>query len=68
MIESEYHADMRLMDAALKDASVRHELIDPLAERGIEKQHCVVASERVDEVAKDAFDRRLHSSNPSLRN
>ena len=54
--------------AALKDASVRHELIDPLAERGIEKQHCVVASERVDEVAKDAFDRRLHSSNPSLRN
>ena len=56
------------MDAALKDASVRHELIDPLAERGIEKQHRVVASERVDEVAKDAFDRRLHSSNPSLRN
>ena len=50
---------MRLMDAALKDDSVRHELIDPLAERGIEKQHCVVASERVDEVAKDAFDRMI---------
>ena len=56
---SEYHADMRLMDAALTDASVRHELVDPLAERGIEKQHCFVASERVDEVAKDAFGRMI---------
>lgn len=59
LLDSEYHADLRLMDAALKDASVRHELVDPLAERGIEKQHCFVASERVDEVAKDAFDRMI---------
>ena len=54
------------MDTALKDASVRHELIDPLAERGIEKQHCVVAFERVDEVAKDAFDRRYCSPNKNV--
>lgn len=47
------------MDVALKDASVRHKLVDPLAERGIEKQHCFVASERTDEVAKDAFDRMI---------
>ena len=47
------------MDAALTDASVRHELVDPLAERGIEKPHCFVSSERVDEVAKDAFDRMI---------
>ena len=40
-------------------ASVRHALVDPLAERGVEKQHCFVASERVDEVAKDAFDRMI---------
>ena len=59
LLGSEYHADMRLMDAALKEASVRHELVDPLAERGMEKQHCFVASERVDEVAKDAFDRMI---------
>ena len=59
LLGSEYHADLRLMDAALKDASVRHELVDPLAERGIEKQHCFVSSERVDEVAKDAFERMI---------
>ena len=59
LLGSEYHADLRLMDAALEDTSVRHELVDPLAERGIEKQHCFVASERVDEVAKDAFDRMI---------
>ena len=59
LLGSEYHADMRLMDTALTDASVRHELVDPLAERGIEKPHCFVASERVDEVAKDAFDRMI---------
>lgn len=47
------------MDAALTDASVGHELVDPLAERGIEKPHCFVASERVDEVAKDAFARMI---------
>lgn len=41
------------MDAALTDASVGHELVDPLAERGIEKPHCFVVYERVDEVAKD---------------
>ena len=47
------------MDAVLTDASVGHELVDPLAERGIEKPHCFVASERVDEVAKEAFDRMI---------
>jgi len=47
------------MDATLRDAPVMHELVDPLAERGMEKQHCSVASERMDEVAKDAFDRMI---------
>lgn len=59
LLGSEYYVDMRDMDAALTKAGVGHELIDPLAERNIVKQHCFVASERADDVAKDAFDRMI---------
>ena len=56
---SEYYVDMRDMDEALTEAGVVHELIDPLAERNMEMQHCFVASERVNDVARDAFDRMI---------
>ena len=59
LLGSEYHNDMRAMDAVLTEASVVHKLVDPLAERGLEMPHCFVASERVDEVARDAFERTL---------
>ena len=59
LLGSEYVNDMRHMDAALTEAGVAHELVDPLAERGLEMPHCFVASERVDEVARDAFERTL---------
>ncbi len=59
LLGSEYYIDMRDMDAALTDANVNHALVDPLAERNLQMQHCFVASERVDEVAKDAFDRMI---------
>lgn len=59
LLGSEYHNDMRHMDAALSEAGVTHELIDPLAERGLEMPHCFVASERKDKVARDAFERML---------
>lgn len=59
LLGSEYYVDMRDMDAALTKAGVVHELIDPLAERNVVKQHCFVASERADDVAKDAFDRMI---------
>lgn len=59
LLGSEYVSDMRHMDAALDEAGVAHELVDPLAERGLEMPHCFVAYERVDEVARDAFERTL---------
>ena len=59
LLGSEYYADMRLMDYALTSANVEHALVDPLAERNLQMQHCFVASERADEVAKDAFDRMM---------
>ncbi|MDD5894014.1 MAG: hypothetical protein PUC67_06690, partial [Coriobacteriaceae bacterium] len=59
LLGSEYHNDMRHMDAALTETGVVHELVDPLAERGLEMPHCFVASERSDDVARDAFERML---------
>ena len=59
LLGSEYYVDMRDMDEALTEAGVVHELIDPLAERNMEMQHCFVASERVNDVSKDAFDRMM---------
>lgn len=59
LLGSEYHNDMRHMDAALSEVGAAHELIDPLAERGLEIPHCFVANERTDEVARDAFERML---------
>lgn len=59
LLGSEYYVDMRDMSSKLKENNVEHELVDPLAERGIEKQHCFVANERVDEISKDAYDRMI---------
>ncbi len=59
LLGSEYYVDMRDMSSKLKENNVEHELIDPLAERGKEMQHCFVANERVDEISKDAFDRMI---------
>jgi acetyl esterase/lipase len=59
LLGSEYYVDMRDMDAALTEAGVTHVLIDPLAERDLQMPHCFVASERVDDVARDAFERMI---------
>jgi acetyl esterase/lipase len=59
LLGSEYYVDMREMDAALTSAGVEHVLVDPLAERNLQMQHCFVASERENKVAKDAFDRMI---------
>ena len=60
LLGSEYYVDMRELDKKLNDVKVEHELIDPLAERGKQMQHCFVANERNDEISKDAFDRMIN--------
>ncbi len=59
LLGSEYYVDMRAMDSALTSAGVEHALVDPLAERDLQMQHCFVASERENDVAKEAFDRMI---------
>ena len=59
LLGSEYRHDMNIMHEELQKLGCEHILIDPYAERGETKQHCFVASERVDPVAKDAFDRMM---------
>ena len=51
---------MRELHDALEAVGVEHILIDPMAERGIQMQHCFVASERTDEIDKDAYDRMIN--------
>ena len=47
------------MDAAITLVNVEHALADQLAQRNLEMQHCFVACERINEVAKDVFDRMI---------
>ena len=67
LLGSEYYVDMREMDSALTSANTDHALVDPLAERNLQMQHCFVASERVNDVAKDAFDRMMIFLKPRVR-
>ena len=67
LLGSEYYVDMREMDLALKDVNVEHALVDPLAERNLQLQHCFVASERENSVAKDAFDRMIAFLNQRIQ-
>ncbi|MBQ9416333.1 MAG: alpha/beta hydrolase [Clostridia bacterium] len=59
LLGSEYRLDMNVMHKELNSLGCEHILVDPYAERGVKKQHCFVAEERVDEIAKDAFDRMM---------
>ena len=54
MLGSEYRHDMNVMHEQLDAVTAENVLIDPLAEKGEEKQHCFVAAERVDSTAKEA--------------
>ena len=59
LLGSEYRNDMNVMHKELDSLGCEHILVDPYAERGVKKPHCFVAEERVDEIAKDAFDRMM---------
>ncbi len=67
LLGSEYYVDMREMDSALTSANTDHALVDPLAERNLQMQHCFVASERENDVAKDAFDRMMIFLKPRVQ-
>ena len=68
LLGSEYYTDMRHFDKALSDAGVDHELVDPLMERNMVMQHCFVGLERVDDVARDAFDRMIRFIKSKVEN
>ncbi len=59
LLGSEYRNDMINMHKQLDKVGVENTLVDPYAEHGVTKPHCFVASERVDPISKEAFDRLL---------
>ncbi|NQN68722.1 alpha/beta hydrolase [Streptococcus suis] len=59
LLGSEYRTDMVSLNKALKQAGVENELVDPLAEEGLEKPHGFVANLRNDPVSAKAFERLM---------
>ncbi|AML47254.1 hypothetical protein [Streptococcus suis] len=59
LLGSEYRTDMVSLNKALKQAGVENELVDPLAEEGLEKPHGFVANLRTDPVSAKAFERLI---------
>lgn len=59
LLGSEYRMDMVNMHNQLAQVGVEHILVDPYAEHGEVKAHCFIASEQVDPIAKEAFDKLM---------
>ncbi|MEO2212756.1 alpha/beta hydrolase [Paenibacillus amylolyticus] len=59
LLGSEYRKDMLTLHEALEKVDVENELVDPLVEYGIEKQHGFVANLRNDEISMEAFHRLI---------
>ena len=59
LLGSEYRHDMNEMHNALEKVGAENILVDPFAEYGEVKPHCFVANERVDPIAKEAFDKLM---------
>lgn len=59
LLGSEYRHDMNIMHEGLDKLGCEHLHIDPYIEHGLTKPHCFVSAERVDPIAKDAFDRMM---------
>lgn len=59
LLGSEYRTDLITLQQALKQADVVHELVDPLAEKGLEKPHGFVSNLRNDPVSAKAFERMM---------
>ena len=59
LLGSEYRHDMNVMHEELEKLGCNHLHIDPYLEHGIKKDHCFVSAERVDPIAKEAFDRMM---------
>lgn len=59
LLGSEYRTDLITLQKVLKQADVAQELVDPLAEKGLEKPHGFVSNLRTDPVSAEAFDRMM---------
>lgn len=57
LLGSEYRHDMNAMHDRLTELGCENILVDPYTEHGEKKDHCFVAAERVDPIAREAFER-----------
>lgn len=67
LLGSEYRHDMEVMHEELDKLGCEHLHIDPYIEHGLIKPHCFVSAERVDPIAKEAFDRMIEYLNEKTK-
>ncbi len=67
LLGSEYRHDMNEMHKALDKIGTKNILVDPFSEYGEVKPHCFVANERVDPIAKEAFDKMIEFLNKKTK-
>lgn len=67
LLGSEYRHDMEVMHKELNKLGCEHLHIDPYIEHGLTKPHCFVSAERVDPIAKEAFDRMIEYLNEKTK-
>ena len=67
LLGSEYRHDMEVMHEELNKLGCEHLHIDPYIEHGLTKPHCFVSAERVDTIAKEAFDRMIEYLNEKTK-
>jgi len=68
LLGSEYRHDMNEIHNALNAVGSKNILVDPFAEYGEVKPHCFMANERVDLIAKEAFDWLINFLNVTTDN
>lgn len=67
LLGSEYRHDMEVMHNELDKLGCEHLHIDPYIEHGLTKPHCFISAERVDPIAKEAFDRMISFLNEKTK-
>lgn len=67
LLGSEYRHDMEVIHEELDKLGCEHLHIDPYIEHGLIKPHCFVSAERIDPIAKEAFDRMIEYLNEKTK-
>ncbi len=67
LLGSEYRHDMNVMHDKLNELGCENIFVDPYTEYGEIKDHCFIAAERIDPIAKEAFEHLIDFLNEKTK-